>query len=142
MSAFICTNETINAVVHAFQLMRKRNATCAADLELFTHEQSTDLGQQLYNMNAAAVADRYREEREKVRFVFRATAAYTDFLMFKAAQCLRYQCSEGDVPEWPLYKRLDGLIDRLARDIVMRSKDYDTAPWDLPDPARRQGGVA
>jgi hypothetical protein len=48
---------------------------------------------------------------------------------YKAASCLRYQCSEGDVPEQPLYKALVQFIGDLACETIDETDEYDACPW-------------
>ena len=48
---------------------------------------------------------------------------------YKAAQCLRYQCSEGDVPEWTLYKGLNNIIECFANEIISNMPEYEAANW-------------
>lgn len=47
----------------------------------------------------------------------------------KSLNCLLYQCSEGDVPETPLYRALDTLSDQWAQEIVSRLPEYAEARW-------------
>jgi hypothetical protein len=50
-------------------------------------------------------------------------------LLVKQAECLIYQCGEGDVPESPLFKALEKLRDRLAVAYVSQEESYENAPW-------------
>ena len=47
----------------------------------------------------------------------------------KSTACLLYQCSEGDVPENPLYKALEELRSALAEHLVTSTPEWDAALW-------------
>lgn len=80
---------------------------------------ATLLGRELYKMNQAAVIARYGNRPDDD---YQAVPDYTfnpddtadlewraegdESPAVQAVSCLVYQCSEGDVPTWPLYKRL------------------------------------
>jgi hypothetical protein len=49
--------------------------------------------------------------------------------ILKAVSCLRYQCFEGDVPETPLFKALDGLANALAYEVARKTEEYAKAEW-------------
>jgi hypothetical protein len=87
----------------------------------------TALGRELYRMNQAAVIARYgdrpndsyqaipdytfREPREGEEADWRVTVEESP--ASSAVACLLHQCSEGDVPNWPLFKRLEAAHARL-----------------------------
>lgn len=47
----------------------------------------------------------------------------------KACECLRYQCTEGDVPETSLFRALDALCEHIAREIAHATPAYKAAAW-------------
>jgi len=49
--------------------------------------------------------------------------------VYKAILCLLYQCSEGDVPETPLYKALENMGNVIADDVVSGLPAFETASW-------------
>ena len=51
------------------------------------------------------------------------------YQLLKSLQCYIYQCSEGNVPDSPIYKAIDKLIDRLAMYIACNQKEYEEADW-------------
>jgi hypothetical protein len=86
----------------------------------------TALGRELYRMNQAAVIARYgdrsddyqaipdytfREPQEEEEADWRVTGDESPIA--SAIGCLLYQCSEGDVPTWPLFKRLEAAHAKL-----------------------------
>jgi hypothetical protein len=44
--------------------------------------------------------------------------------------CLRYQCSEGDVPKKSLYRWLSRAIHHYESKIVSELQEYEDAKWD------------
>jgi hypothetical protein len=48
---------------------------------------------------------------------------------FKATESLRYQCSEGNIPDTAMYAALTAAVGELARAIVHQLPDYRTANW-------------
>lgn len=142
MSAFMVSNETINCVC---TIPADAGPCAARDL----------LGRELLAMNSAALAARYGEPLQTAadfadfRFWPRA---YSPIQQYKALRCLRYQCAEGNVPEWPLFKRLETIAAALAlaivgrplltdeqrAEIIGRLPEYDKAQWDLREAPRGQ----
>jgi len=120
--------------------MQKPNLAC---------EDADQLGRDLYELNRQAVQCRYPQDapdevpgavipdgwKWRVTSVLhnghgipedRATAC--DWL--KALHCLSYQCSEGDVPESPLYQQIDRRIRQIEAHLACSLPEYDAAPWD------------
>ena len=131
MSAFIVSDKTMNIAVNAFFKHDRQMRDAPQDqLEL--------LGRQLFDMNSTAVEARYGESDDGFSDtpdyswtplrLYEGKAALC--AMFKAVQCLRYQCSEGDVPNYPLYKRLNDLLETLSYEIICRLPEYNKAEWD------------
>jgi hypothetical protein len=48
---------------------------------------------------------------------------------FKSLQCFLYQCSEGNVPDKPLFKTLEALVGFLAPGVNQNSRAYNAAVW-------------
>src|SRR5437867_518103 len=110
MSAFIVTFDCINSIVtylHAnsstFSWLKDRlkfDVSAAADVRA--------LALALYRLNCDAIKERYGAnalERDMIaagRFHFRIVHRQP-VEVFKAASCLLYQCSEGNVPEQDLF---------------------------------------
>ena len=104
MSAFVVSDETMHRCVKA-----------AAHSKLWPEGADRDeLGRALFNMNYAAMSERYGDRNEPSQYVFEDREA-SPAEMWKALQCLIYQASEGDVPESAIYKLTQEASDRLAR---------------------------
>jgi hypothetical protein len=117
MSAFIVNNNTIHRCLMGL---------CYAKLSF---EYNKELGQKLLELNARAVAQRYEEPEEKV--VFKGSKfPVSPIGAVKALHCLRYQCSEGDVPQDPLFKKISRAIEILSEDIVCNLPQWNEEPWD------------
>jgi hypothetical protein len=131
MSAFFVTDKTI---ADAVQCMKECGIT------------RDDLARDLWRLNALALEHRYGTSPEKFADTI---AGYADpkpssdaFQVLKSTNCLIYQCSEGDVPELPLYMELEraseAISDRLGRPDLSgdRHARYDAAQWDREDEER------
>jgi hypothetical protein len=134
MSAFIVAPDCINSIVtylyqhpeHFRRLKRELGYDVA---------QSDDLRRlaiDLYHLNCDAVDQRYGKsattEDESESFAF-CLVRRESIAVHKAACCLHYQCSEGNVPEQPLYEALKTIVARIADLIVSKLPTYDEAPW-------------
>lgn len=136
MSAFMVSDETVNCVCTIDALA---SGPCA---------RRDAFGRELLAMNSAALAARYGDELQTAAdFSFRFfPRKYSLIQQYKALQCLSYQCAEGNVPEWPLYRQLDAALDGLAmaiapwsatpRDAIYNLPEYNDAEWCLADRPR------
>lgn len=136
MSAYIVETETMQRAAICFLLgtMHWRDEAAGADAVTAT-------GALLYEMNEAAVCERYREPRQNapIEFVGKAMRdkrngehAYTHNEMvqiFKSMECLLYQCNEGEIDESDLYKRLQAAKCVVAAMIVAKLPEYESAKW-------------
>jgi len=158
MSGFIVSNNSLRRVVQAASAFQSNNPDArrrvgtafenvlfgfpdgARYLDLGDEADLLRLTQELYDLNAAAYVARYPREAEDVRAFDPAdfssgfaVGLHHDFdsrvAAYKAASCLRYQCSEGDVPEQPLYKALVQFIGDLACETIDETDEYDACPW-------------
>jgi hypothetical protein len=98
----------------------------------------------LYAMNVEAVHQRYGDTspltmpghvptNKQLAQFGSIPYRYTETTMvqaFKSVQCLSYQCSEGNVPDSPLYKFLEELENIIAKQIVSDLPEYEKAKWD------------
>lgn len=86
---------------------------------------------QLYEANVSAVNQRYGEDTRTEELDLtprRGFVRWSDTQLLKNLQCLRYQMSEGDVPESEVYQKLPTMIGDLAGAIVARTPAYEAAP--------------
>ena len=86
------------------------------------------LGEALFEMNDEALLVRYDAEPICEAFEYRPASVGLCSAL-KAMECLRYQCSEGKVPETDLYKGLEKAIGDLASVIVNELPEYEKAEW-------------
>ena len=93
--------------------------------------QAAIFAKELYNMNLAAVSQRYEDGiNDDYGYKFKVCPPMSNMIaLFKNINCLMYQCCEGDVPESDLYKKMEKIQDALAYDIVTNTKEYKIANW-------------
>ena len=94
-------------------------------------EAGTKIGQKPFLMNRRALCARYGvgDHLRVPEFIFEKWADASPVSQFKAISCLLYQCSEGKVPNSPLYGELNRAAGELARAIVQELPEYDKASW-------------
>lgn len=136
MSAYIVQPETINRVV-SFLNLKESDFRCVFRESGYDLSQYDDLGRlagDLYLMNCDAVDCRYSHgtaahDESGKPFPEFAIIPVSPMQAYKAAQCLRYQCSEGDVVERPLYLLLTRIYNQMAHRLVQQVEEYNTAKW-------------
>lgn len=133
MSAFLVSHETINAVCFGWRPEGDNSPGC---------EQLDWLGNRLWAMNREALKQRYGDEFDAPEVFSFRPHQYTRIQCLKAAQCLRYQCSEGDVPKLALYDELSRVCERLAYEVINKMPEYGAVAWDLANPANYQPKLA
>ena len=134
MSSYLVENDTINKIIsHLCEYQRDTfflgfvERDYGYKLKLESNRQT--LGQALYNLNQEAVNQRYREGAGAQMYHFKFIYGVTTIAAYKAVQCLKYQCSEGAVPDKPLFKLLEFLEADLAGEIISNIPAYEAAPW-------------
>lgn len=117
MSAFLVGYETIDRIL-SWMICRKKMDEKTADV----------FGQEMLNMNAEAVNQRYDERNVMLgyRFQFRHVSI---FQALKSLQCWLYQCSEGNVPDRESYKKFRELESEIMDEIISGMKEYEQAEW-------------
>ena len=108
--------------------------------EDMANQAATEAMLALFSANVEAVNYRYSHMSNEERGMytppsFSRTAywpKWSPVQLLKHLHCLRYQMSEGPVPESETYKRLETLIGAVAQSIVTHSPEYNTAAWDFP----------
>lgn len=113
MSAFMCSNAHIMQVVALLGDFDQWVGFRGPD----SYDKRTRLGRKLVAMNKAAIWQRYGESVETQPFKWCQSYVVRNNMgrvaQAKLLHCLLYQCAEGDVPKWALYKRLE-----MARCII------------------------
>ncbi len=130
MSAFICNNETINAITYyVFANPYAETQFIKLGLGKMGIATPREFGQALYRMNSEAVNNRYQEQEEPPLFKYRATEYPGNIAAYKATRILLYQCHEGNVPDSELYRLLSTISVRIADDIISAMPEYDAIEW-------------
>jgi hypothetical protein len=79
------------------------------------------------------VNQRYREKVKPEPLIWRVTTNYypgwSEVQLLSHLSCLRYQMSEGDVPDTTIYNQLDDLIQGIAETLVRKLPEYGKAAW-------------
>ena len=134
MSAFIVSDKCITNVLHGVRKMAENGRLpdrkiAGVPVGLYQSESETLIGRAFLELNQEAVRQRYGAIDAIPRYEFPRGVSCSLIQSFKSAQCLRYQCSEGNVPETELYKQLEALIAVMAESIVQELPEYDQANW-------------
>jgi hypothetical protein len=83
--------------------------------------------------NVDAVNQRYGENTKPEPLIWKVTTAYypswSEIQLLSHLTCLRYQMSEGNVPDTTIYNQLDDLIGDTAETLVRKLPEYDKAAW-------------
>lgn len=130
MSSYIVEDRTINAIVsHLWHDRAHRHIK--QQLPVITEE---ELGEELYKLNLAAVENRYGDyaagEMCDLDYTYRRSAAHISKIQaIKSLSCWLYQCSEGQVPEAPLFKLMEKYRGALAMDVVRAQREWETSTW-------------
>lgn len=127
MSSFMVSDQCINRVLT--WLTKPANhrelEMVIRCLELDTGEL---IGQKMKEMNQAALTARYGGNNDEKYKGFKPEQV-SDVEVLKGLACFLYQCSEGDVPELPLYLALTEIKGIIAFEIVQETSEYDNAKW-------------
>ena len=127
MSAFLVDDRTLNHIANIMVRGHKDNDALANE-----HTQES-MAKALKQMNLEALYQRYDDKYdEDDTFVSDKlySHATSPIQTFKHIQCFLYQCSEGNVPECLLYKKVRKLQYQVAYSIVENLPEYDEAKWE------------
>ena len=143
MSAFVVLDKTVNRIV-AYLLAGDGRDSAAPLVALGYHlhdgphaargEEGRRLVLDLFAMNCRAVDERYddhpaRTEFHPEEFVHTLELPPSATEVVKLMGCLHYQCTEGSVPEEPLYKALEQSQKLAALNAVESSPEYEALAW-------------
>ena len=131
MSAFIVDEKTIGCVVSHFYHRDSRAYVPDAIKQAMGQGEGRyiALGQALWDMNTDAVNWRYGEYSDAPVYERFSVVLASRCQTLKAIQCLLYQCSEGNVPERPLYQALREAEHELMDAIISELPEYQQARW-------------
>lgn len=125
MSAFMVNNQTMQRCVAGLAMVE------ASIGGLDARFAGGEIGRILFDLNADAVNDRYRDAADRAKAPAYRHAKVNDRPMelFKALDCLLYQCAEGDIPKRPEFHDLEHAAGLLAMYLARRTDDYERASW-------------
>lgn len=141
MSAYVVDDLTINKVIswlymesdHSVTRGLCRRTLQKAGYDLVDSEDTERLANDLFSLNVRAVEEKYGEgsarEFRSLDFKYCFAMPQDATRTVKALHCLLYQCSEGNVPEDPLYQVLQKIQQQICRGIVVNSRAYELADW-------------
>lgn len=130
MSAYLIDESTMHRALMGLSYAMRQRGIYTDDL--------TVKGQRWFQMNIDALKARYGNrafepgepvyDPESYRFKLEAADRHpVDY--YKALQCLRYQCTEGDVVESDTFKELDAAVCECAARIISGLPEYERAEW-------------
>jgi hypothetical protein len=153
MSAFVIDTATMHRVIRGLfgrnrwgQLVARFDGEYTMPGERVSAD-PTAVGRKLFAMNVDAVRQRYPSDTPDElpgpcdghalpddytapsRGLGRPMTTADMVDAYKAINCLLYQCSEGNVPDSPLYLELERAAGELAGAIVRGMPEYEAAGW-------------
>lgn len=140
MSSFIVEDNTINCIVnyienavgdHDWYEYKKELLKLGFDVDDNLNWKK-ELASLMYQLNCAAVEDRYRDGAEEMitsDFCFKDYETKPPIQTFKSLGCFLYQCSEGEIMKTDLFKFLEYVKYQLACSIVDELPEYANAYW-------------
>lgn len=157
MSAFVIDNETMDRCVRTICAPAQHGMVISrfADIDTRAPDAMTRIGRLLFALNIDAVCERYPDchnEPDNLpgpcddaghSTIIDAPLTYIPQVRrftskpmrdqvvdgYKALQCLRYQCNEGNIPSRPAYAALCEAISEIADEIVQSLAAYSKASW-------------
>ena len=148
MSAFMVSDKTISSITN-YLAQHRGDVIHQAGVDVLDEDYKTTFGQLLLDLNAqafgqllldlnakgvnAGYSDGQAAELRSLTYTPVPAYQLTDDVIsvVKYMTCWLYQCSEGDVPESPLYKLMETTRDQLAFRALSSTKAYDLADaWD------------
>ena len=137
MSAFIVSKNCMKHIIYnLFWDHEFKRMDCTLQHNGYrVSEDFNRLFMDFYKMNQEAVKYRYSDcESDYAKIPVEGPVWDGDKLdkyqALKSMECLRYQCSEGKIPETKLYKFLDELITAWQSYIISEIPEYIKAKWD------------
>ena len=126
MSAFLCNQKHMQCIADGLFTIRGGESDC----EKSTIEQVN----RFIAMNLEALAQRYEGidwgKSPEIKGL-QVDLELNVVQLVKALQCLRYQCSEGDVPESEVYRELGDVIHEAMSYTIRLLPDYERADWGI-----------
>ena len=133
MSSWIVNDSVINSVIELTQEFDFYD-TLKSKLEILKFVDKSGFvdwkkyGQALLDMNYDAINQRYNTKEKSSKFKLKSTE-FDIYQKIKNLHCFNYQCSEGNVPETPLFKFIEELNNTVENGIITRTQIYEEAKW-------------
>lgn len=154
MSAFVVHPEVINETVAWLRhdastrqmfsgqpstLGQARDAILELGWDVEDLDDCRELAEAMFEMNVSAVLQRYPNDTRETapgydanQFAYRPAGTPEAVEAMKHLECWHYQCSEGDIPDQPMYRTFEKVVCLIATAIVRSSDAWDNAPWGDP----------
>lgn len=136
MSAFLVGKETIDRIVTGLDYECRNDGYLAEQMkemtgiEYLSDDWKTRIGRKMLMTNLLALHERYNDEITLPTWYNFYPRPATRIQYLKSLQCFTYQCAEGKVPELPIYKFFDQVLERkFMVSIIYNMKEYDQADW-------------
>lgn len=131
MSAFVCSDHHYQRVADSLRYILDYQEEHRHPVEIFLEAVGGKTPAQAMAdvrlMNRAAVFQRYEDKdmlpEDSAPLLERPGVPLQPKQLYGALSCIRYQCSEGSVPDSPLYKALDKLVDSLGASFFQATYD-------------------
>ncbi len=137
MSAFIIQEKTMSGIIYnLFWTHDFKDTDCLMAQKGYKEAEDYDrLAIELFTMNRDAVQQRYDEPEDSDYIKIPEKVNWNEgkldiWQTLKSLKCLRYQCSEGNVPESEMYKFLEKIIRSWTDYCVETIPEYQKAKWD------------
>jgi hypothetical protein len=133
MSSFIISMETMNNIINGifwdsefknyFNYFLERN-------NLKNVNDFQELGNRFFILNTKATNYRYDEKDTPINFIWKENPSINKFQVLKSMNCLKYQCSEGEIDKEADYILLGELIKLWNSYVLETNTEYIKAKWD------------
>lgn len=130
MSAFKCSDKHMQYIanrLYSYEMLERGSRD---------EESVKNMVNRWIDLNIQALQERYGDSKEMYKdskYIERINVILDldKFQLLKALQCLRYQCSEGNVPDTKGYKELEEIIHEVAMSIIYSMPEYEGAEWEI-----------
>lgn len=138
MSAFMCSEETINRIVtglnyHFCTVDRGiKRMLLNNNYDLAKEKIDAKLHYDLIDLNERSLLERYNETALDMFPLTRyklANVPTTDIQLIKSLECYLYQSCEGNCDKDTLFRMLTEILINLSRNFVHKQQAYEDADW-------------
>jgi hypothetical protein len=132
MSSYVIDNKCMTRIVEGlFWSYDFKNlyGSLYSEQNLNESEDYEALALRLWDMNERATNARYKEFNLTPQKFKWNNSQVNPYQILKSMHCLRYQCSEGNIPETDLYKWINKVISCFETFLISKIEDYKNAQW-------------